>query len=175
MAEILHMYVKLLHCIFLLLYRDVPYHNSIHAADVTQSTHVLLNSPALEVNVTYSTHVLLNSPRPEGTRFSVYQSTSCMDALHLKTVMENSFINFFLHVMHIKEMRLDDLQDEICNFQLEHDAKLTLIIEKCVCERERESWAEKMIEQERERENERARERKKDIEKQYKRNRVSKE
>ena len=29
---------------------DVPYHNSVHAADVTQSTHVLLNSPALEVN-----------------------------------------------------------------------------------------------------------------------------
>ena len=28
---------------------DVPYHNSVHAADVTQSTHVLLNSPALEV------------------------------------------------------------------------------------------------------------------------------
>ncbi|CAG7731332.1 unnamed protein product, partial [Allacma fusca] len=27
---------------------DVPYHNSIHAADVAQSTHVLLNSPALE-------------------------------------------------------------------------------------------------------------------------------
>ena len=30
--------------------RDVPYHNSLHAADVTQSTHVLLNSPALEVD-----------------------------------------------------------------------------------------------------------------------------
>ena len=30
---------------------DVPYHNSLHAADVTQSTHVLLNSPALEVNL----------------------------------------------------------------------------------------------------------------------------
>ena len=29
--------------------KDVPYHNSLHAADVTQSTHVLLNSPALEV------------------------------------------------------------------------------------------------------------------------------
>ena len=28
---------------------DVPYHNSRHAADVAQSTHVLLNSPALEV------------------------------------------------------------------------------------------------------------------------------
>jgi len=28
--------------------QDVPYHNSVHAADVTQSTHVLLNSPALE-------------------------------------------------------------------------------------------------------------------------------
>merc|ERR1711899_690520 len=28
--------------------KDVPYHNSLHAADVTQSTHVLLNSPVLE-------------------------------------------------------------------------------------------------------------------------------
>jgi len=28
--------------------KDIPYHNSLHAADVTQSTHVLLNSPALE-------------------------------------------------------------------------------------------------------------------------------
>merc|ERR1712106_293549 len=28
--------------------QDVPYHNSVHAADVTQSTHVLPNSPALE-------------------------------------------------------------------------------------------------------------------------------
>ncbi|CAL4093271.1 unnamed protein product [Meganyctiphanes norvegica] len=28
--------------------KDVPYHNSLHAADVAQSTHVLLNSPALE-------------------------------------------------------------------------------------------------------------------------------
>merc|ERR1712106_1149862 len=28
--------------------QDVPYHNSVHATDVTQSTHVLLNSPALE-------------------------------------------------------------------------------------------------------------------------------
>jgi cAMP-specific phosphodiesterase 4 len=31
--------------------KDVPYHNSLHAADVTQSTHVLLNSPALEVQL----------------------------------------------------------------------------------------------------------------------------
>jgi hypothetical protein len=29
--------------------KDVPYHNSLHAADVTQSTNVLLNTPALEV------------------------------------------------------------------------------------------------------------------------------
>nr|XP_029502727.1 cAMP-specific 3',5'-cyclic phosphodiesterase 4D-like [Oncorhynchus nerka] len=27
---------------------DVAYHNNIHAADVTQSTHVLLSTPALE-------------------------------------------------------------------------------------------------------------------------------
>ena len=33
--------------------KDIPYHNSLHAADVTQSTHVLLNSPALEVHKNY--------------------------------------------------------------------------------------------------------------------------
>ena len=31
-------------------HEDVPYHNAIHAADVTQSTHVLLNATALEVS-----------------------------------------------------------------------------------------------------------------------------
>lgn len=30
---------------------DVAYHNNIHAADVVQSTHVLLSTPALEVQV----------------------------------------------------------------------------------------------------------------------------
>lgn len=35
---------------------DVAYHNNIHAADVAQSTHVLLSTPALEV-----------SPGPYGT------------------------------------------------------------------------------------------------------------
>lgn len=29
---------------------NVAYHNSLHAADVTQSTHVLLSTPALDVN-----------------------------------------------------------------------------------------------------------------------------
>ena len=28
---------------------DVAYHNNIHAADVVQSTHILLSTPALEV------------------------------------------------------------------------------------------------------------------------------
>lgn len=32
-------------------YRSVAYHNSIHAADVVQSTNVLLSSPALEVRI----------------------------------------------------------------------------------------------------------------------------
>lgn len=31
-------------------HRDVPYHNCIHAADVTQSTNVLLNATALDVS-----------------------------------------------------------------------------------------------------------------------------
>ena len=31
-------------------YQDVPYHNSTHAADVVQSVHVLLLSPALQVS-----------------------------------------------------------------------------------------------------------------------------
>lgn len=30
-------------------HNDVAYHNSLHAADVAQSTHVLLATPALEV------------------------------------------------------------------------------------------------------------------------------
>lgn len=38
---------------------DVAYHNSIHAADVAQSTHVLLSTPALEVRLGP-----LRSPRP---------------------------------------------------------------------------------------------------------------
>ena len=31
--------------------KHVPYHNNYHAADVTQSTHILLRSPALEVEI----------------------------------------------------------------------------------------------------------------------------
>lgn len=30
---------------------DVAYHNSLHAADVAQSTHILLSTPALDVRV----------------------------------------------------------------------------------------------------------------------------
>lgn len=29
---------------------DVTYHNSLHAADVAQSTHILLSTPALDVS-----------------------------------------------------------------------------------------------------------------------------
>lgn len=32
---------------------DVAYHNNIHAADVVQSTHVLLSTPALEVSCSF--------------------------------------------------------------------------------------------------------------------------
>lgn len=30
---------------------DVAYHNSLHAADVAQSTHILLSTPALDVSL----------------------------------------------------------------------------------------------------------------------------
>ena len=30
------------------IFQSVPYHNHLHAADVTQSTHILLQSTALE-------------------------------------------------------------------------------------------------------------------------------
>lgn len=37
---------------------DVAYHNSLHAADVAQSTHILLSTPALDVSASniYYTH-----------------------------------------------------------------------------------------------------------------------
>ena len=34
-------------------YQNVPYHNSMHASDVVQSVHVLLNSPALDVSLLF--------------------------------------------------------------------------------------------------------------------------
>ena len=33
--------------------KDNPYHNHLHAADVTQSTHILLNSPNLDVSFNF--------------------------------------------------------------------------------------------------------------------------
>ena len=39
--------------------QDVPYHNGVHAADVTQSTHVLLNSPALEVIIDHHSQEMI--------------------------------------------------------------------------------------------------------------------
>lgn len=32
---------------------DVAYHNSLHAADVAQSTHILLSTPALDVRTLF--------------------------------------------------------------------------------------------------------------------------
>ncbi|VDQ09895.1 unnamed protein product [Trichobilharzia regenti] len=34
-------------------YNDNPYHNCIHAADVVQSTHILLNAQSLEVSFVF--------------------------------------------------------------------------------------------------------------------------
>lgn len=51
---------------------DVAYHNNIHAADVVQSTHVLLSTPALEVSL-----VQLGSPH----RSSGYMGSDTLSAL----------------------------------------------------------------------------------------------
>lgn len=37
-------------------HQDVAYHNSLHAADVLQSTHVLLATPALDVSTAWPRH-----------------------------------------------------------------------------------------------------------------------
>lgn len=37
---------------------DVAYHNSLHAADVAQSTHILLSTPALDVCVYLNMEIL---------------------------------------------------------------------------------------------------------------------
>lgn len=42
--------------------KDNPFHNSLHAADVTQSTHTLLNTPALEVSIKV---ICISSPSVE--------------------------------------------------------------------------------------------------------------
>lgn len=42
-------------------HQDVAYHNSLHAADVLQSTHVLLATPALDVSPACLAHCLPNS------------------------------------------------------------------------------------------------------------------
>lgn len=34
-------------------HQDVAYHNSLHAADVAQSTHILLSTPALDVRTLF--------------------------------------------------------------------------------------------------------------------------
>lgn len=46
---------------------DVAYHNSLHAADVAQSTHILLSTPALDVS--QSGFPQLFKSRFDGRRF----------------------------------------------------------------------------------------------------------
>lgn len=39
---------------------DVAYHNSLHAADVAQSTHILLSTPALDVGSLKNKFILVS-------------------------------------------------------------------------------------------------------------------
>ena len=53
--------------------KEVPYHNSLHAADVTQSTHVLLNSHALEVTLFINKRFALNEMfQRSASKFAIF-------------------------------------------------------------------------------------------------------
>lgn len=54
---------------------DVAYHNNIHAADVTQSTHVLLSTPALEVRA--AVHCRPSTQSIHGTKLQ--KNGHCID------------------------------------------------------------------------------------------------
>lgn len=56
---------------------DVAYHNNNHAADVTQSTHVLLSTPALEVSFT-CTYSDMRSPALTASTISSNQGPSVL-------------------------------------------------------------------------------------------------
>ena len=51
--------------------KDNPYHNHLHAADVTQSTHILLNSPNLDVSFLIILWQCLSTPLLQSSSFSV--------------------------------------------------------------------------------------------------------
>jgi len=53
-------------------YRHVPYHNHVHAADVTQSMHSLLSIPALQVRQTQVGPELNQYGRASPDTFSVF-------------------------------------------------------------------------------------------------------
>lgn len=48
-------------------YLNVPYHNSMHAADVSQAVHVLLLSPALEVGKSQGVFGLISGAPKSGS------------------------------------------------------------------------------------------------------------
>lgn len=60
---------------------DVSYHNSLHAADVAQSTHILLATPALEVRKTSVTSVKKKKKPSPGGETQNRCNTSCMESI----------------------------------------------------------------------------------------------
>lgn len=66
---------------------DVAYHNSLHAADVAQSTHVLLSTPALDVSSYYLFCILI---------WPVFKSTVNMQHIYNNDQLNDpEYWNFF--------------------------------------------------------------------------------
>ena len=63
--------------------RDVPYHNNLHAADVTQSSNVLLCVPALEVRAVQIRNPFIRLVKGKRLRWKLKEQTRCNRAMYI--------------------------------------------------------------------------------------------
>lgn len=93
---------------------NVAYHNSLHAADVTQSTHVLLSTPALDVNISTAppmtkTHLLQTKSNFTCTGFHKYQP-HCKEHSSQKKILNSSLNDYYLFSLSLWQAVFTDLE-----------------------------------------------------------------